>query len=249
MKLDFYYWSYQCPINHEMLNLLSLYKRKVNITIYDISYHPELAKEKKIFFPTLTVVNSNKRYFSPLNTNFMETLCQGKLPIEELYFPQLATIEYTGKIVPLTPDNYCLAEACTARRSQDNRVKKQCFLRQSGLDICGFLNLDKSDVLLGGVEYMPSVLVPYDIPKDERTAFITCIYLSSDLYDYKSTPLRRLEEYLHGKYDKVLVISDEKGTFPNGDKAFFEKNGYSDDGIVSYEKEYCTLHLMSKNLL
>lgn len=249
MKLDFYYWSYQCPINNEMLNILSLYKEKINISTHDISHHSELAKEKKIFFPTLTVINSSWRYFSPLNINFMEALCQGELPMEKPFVPKLATMEYTGRIVPLTPDNYQLAEACTARHNQGNCIKKQCFLLQSGLDICGFLNLDNSNALLGGVEYLPSILVPFDIPKELRTAFITCIYLSSDRYDYKSAPLRSLEEYLKGNYDKILVISDEKGIFPNGDMAFFKKNGYLDNGIISQEKDYCTLHLMSKNIL
>lgn len=99
-----------------------------------------------------------------------------------------------------------------------------------------------------GVEFMPSLLVPYEIPKDKKTAFITCVYLSDDKYDYKSAPLRKLEEYLRSTYDRVLVISDETGVFPNGNKAFFEKNGYTDNGIISHEEGYCTLHLMSKSL-
>lgn len=36
--------------------------------------------------------------------------------------------------------------------------------------------------------------------------------------------------------------------FPNGYKEFFERNGYSDDGVISVEQGYCELHLMSKEL-
>lgn len=82
---------------------------------------------------------------------------------------------------------------------------------------------------------MPSILVPYAIPKDKKAAFITCVYLSSDQYDYKSVPLRQLEKYLCDTYNKILVISDE--------------NGYVDNGVISREENYCTLHLMSKSLL
>jgi len=52
----------------------------------------------------------------------------------------------------------------------------------------------------------------------------------------------------------VLLINDERnamlkiGVFPNGDMAFFKRNGYSDMGIVAKEEGYCTLHMMSKNL-
>ena len=110
----------------------------------------------------------------------------------------------------------------------------------------GFMNLSGNH-LLGGVEFVPSNLVPYDIPRSEETAFITCIYLSNEDYDYKSAPLIALEDYLKNKYKKVLVISDEIGVFPNGNLDFFLKNNYKDQAIV-FEDDYCKLHLMSKIL-
>ena len=67
-------------------------------------------------------------------------------------------------------------------------------------------------------------------------------------YDYKSAPLLKLEAHLKQAYEKVYVITDEEGTFPNGDMDFFIRNGYTDDGLVSSENRYCKLHLMSKNL-
>ena len=101
--------------------------------------------------------------------------------------------------------------------------------------------------LLGGAEFVPSKLVPYDIPKNENTAFITCVYLSNKEYDYKSAPLQALENYLKNNYKKVVVISDEIGVCPNGNLDFFLKNNYTDEGVI-FEDSYCKLHLMSKVL-
>lgn len=72
MKLDFYYWSYQCPLNNEMLKLLEEYKGSLDINIYDISEKQILAKEQHMFFPTLIVVNGTNRYFSPLKRQFLD---------------------------------------------------------------------------------------------------------------------------------------------------------------------------------
>lgn len=74
MKLDFYYWSYQCPLNNEMLKLLEEYKDSLDINIYDINENQMLAKEQHMFFPTLIVVNNQYRYFSPLRRHFLNQL-------------------------------------------------------------------------------------------------------------------------------------------------------------------------------
>lgn len=134
MKIEFYYWDMQCPINNEMLRLLEKYSKYFEITLYNVKDNFEIAKKQRLFFPTLTVVNGVNRYFSPI----------------------------------------------------------------------------------------------------------------SDKYDYKSAPLKALEEYLKDKYSKIIAISDEVGTFPNGDLKWFLDNGFRDEGVISYEPGYCRLHLVSK---
>lgn len=67
--------------------------------------------------------------------------------------------------------------------------------------------------------------VPYAIPRDARKAFLTCVYLSDEAFDYKTTPLNALEAYLGERYESALVISDETGVFPNGDLTFFLLRG------------------------
>ncbi len=85
-------------------------------------------------------------------------------------------------------------------------------------------------------------------PKSDKVAFLTCAYLSSKKYDYKTAPLKILENFLKGKFDKLIAISDDRGNFPNGDLEWFLKNGFSDEYVISVEPNYCKLHLVSKNL-
>ena len=72
MVLDFYYFSYQCPLNDNMIRLLNEYRDKIDINLYDISNNHLLAGEMKMFFPTLIVLDKKKRYYSPLRKSFLE---------------------------------------------------------------------------------------------------------------------------------------------------------------------------------
>lgn len=245
MKLDFYYWNYMCPLNHEMIQLLKEYRSQLEISFHDITDNRQLAKEMRMFYPTLTVINETHRHYSPLTRSFLDSLCTGIIPQELPYRPVSGEKEYIGSIVAITPENYSTAGCCTGKNCPENCRKKLSSPQYNHMPVLGFMNTDECG-LLGGVEYMPSLLVPYHIPRDQTTAFITCIYLSDPKYDYKSPCLRTLEKYLSGKYQKIIVISDETGVFPNGDLHFFLKNGYGDCGIVAWEKDYCTLHLMEK---
>lgn len=246
MKIDFYYWSCQCPLNHEMLGLLAEYRDRFEIFLHDITGNPELAGRMEMFYPTLTVVEEEYRFYSPLNRAFLDSLQNEVIPCESPYLPQFSAMEKVGEIVPITAENYPIAGACTGRGCPAGCERKIQFLRECGLPVYGFMNLRDGE-LLGGAEFLPSLLVPYDIPKDDKTAFLTCIYRSDPDYDYKSAPLRALEEFLTGEYERTVVISDEAGVFPNGNLAFFERNGYRDCGIVAHD-HYCTLHLMEKPL-
>ena len=246
MKIDFYYWRNMCPISVEILDLIHRYKSKVNINTYEISNDLSTCKNKKILFPFLTVINDFNRYYAPIDKKFMEEVISGIIPVEKPYIPKLGTESVTKTIRPITKDNYNIASQCTSRINCvgcSNKIKMYNSINE---DIYGFMNLSGNH-LLGGVEFVPSNLVPYDIPRSEDTAFITCIYLSNEDYDYKSAPLMALENYLKNKYKKVLVISDEIGIFPNGNLDFFLKNNYKDQAIV-FEDDYCKLHLMSKIL-
>lgn len=245
MKIDFYYWDMQCPLNNEMLKLLEKYNKHFDITLYNVKDDFEIARQQGLFFPTLTVVNGVKRYFSPISEKFFNSLLNNQYPEEKPYIIKHGREKYTGEIIPLTEKNIEVAGTCTGRNCFESSQKKLAFLKGCCVDVLGFINVE-GNTLLGGVEYVPSKIVPYDIPKSEDIAFLTCVYLSSDRYDYKSAPLKALEEYLKDKYSKIIAISDEVGTFPNGDLEWFLDNGFRDEGIISYEPGYCRLHLVSK---
>lgn len=247
MKIDFYYWNAMCPLNLEMLSLIDEYNSRIDIHTYDISDRPDLAKKLKMYYPTLTVVDERFRFFSPIRRNFFESVCKEELPKEVPFRPALGRQPYCGTILPITGENYSIAGRCVGHPDCKGCRSKTEYLKKAGLSVFGFMNTQDGE-LLGGVEYIPSLLVPYPIPHHDRTAFITCVYLSDKTYDYKAAPLAELEQYLTGQYNRLLVISDEKGTFPNGDLEFFLQHGYTDLGITAEEGEYCRLHLLEKYL-
>ena len=125
--------------------------------------------------------------------------------------------------------------------------EKAAFLCSCGVSRFGLLHRIDGNVV-GGVEWLPSLKVPYPIPRDAHTAFLTCVYHSSEQADYKSWPLKQLEAELKKSYQRILVISDELGTFPNGPMQWFINHGYRDLGLLQELEGYARLHLMEKVL-
>lgn len=248
MKLDFYYFSYQCPLNDNMIQLLDEYKDKIDIHLYDISNNCSLAAKMDIFFPTLIVLDEKRRYYSPLRKNFMEQVYRGIYPEEQPFLPETSELTVTKIIEPLKTENVEVACGCCGNKTESNCRRKQEFLERLKQDIYGFIHKDMDGNLIGGAEYLPAQYIPYNVPHDRDTAFITCVYMSDTESDFKSAPLKALEEYLKKTYKKVIAISDEIGIFPNGNLNFFIRNGYQDEGIIFDDPKYCRLHLMSKSL-
>lgn len=161
----------------------------------------------------VTILNGQRRYYSPLRSSFLEQAASGIYPDELPYLPKLSSNAVTKQIVPLTNENIRLACDCCGFPTDTSCAEKERFLRSCGQEIYGFLHTDERGNLLGGAEYLPSMLVPYDIPHSEDAAFITCVYLSDAEYDYKSAPIKALEQYLRKTYARVFAVTDEKGVF------------------------------------
>lgn len=248
MKLDFYYFSYQCPLNDNMLQLLDEYRDKIEIHLHDIANNCSLAAKMNIFFPTLTMLDGEKRYYSPLKKSFLELVSKGIYPEESPFLPTISELTVAEIIEPLKIQNIEVACACCGNKTENNCLKKQEFLKKYKQDVYGFIHKDMKGNLIGGAEYLPAEFIPYNIPHDKNTAFITCVYMSDSEFDYKSAPLKALEEYLKKDYEKIIAISDENGIFPNGNLKFFINNGYQDEGIIFTDTKYCRLHLVSKLL-
>lgn len=247
-KIDFYYWGYQCPINSEILNLLDEFKDRFDISTYNIEKDFDLAKKQKMFFPFLTVVDGSERYKAPIHRNFLDKLFNGEKNVELPYIIEHGTKLYKANIIPLTKNNISLVSSkCTLANSCEFCIKKADFLSKYCDEVFGFINVEDEKVL-GGVEYVPTTIVPYDIPKSDDFAFLTCLYHSSTEYDYKHYPFIELEKYLKNKYRRIFAITDEVGTFPNGDLKWFLDHGFIDEGVIAIEENYCKLHLVYKDL-
>ena len=249
MKLDFYYYSYQCPLNDDIVQLLNEYEDKLDICYHDIANDFRTAKEIKMFFPTLVVLDNKKRYYSPIRRTFLEQVVIGEYPEEKPYLPSLSRKVVTKYIEPINRNNVGIACDCCGNKTQRNWCKKAQFLMINMVEPYGFIHKDEAGCLIGGAEYLPAAIVPYDIPHDSKTAFITCVYMSDSEYDYKTAPLQALENHLYGQYSRVIAITDEKGVFPNGDLRFFIRNGYRDEGIIFEDTSYCSLPLVSKQFV
>jgi hypothetical protein len=247
MEIEFYYWGVQCPLILSQLRLLEQFKSLLSIRTFDITHDFETAKRLRMFFPFLFVINDNVRHFSPVRKEFLEELVIGKIPSELPYRVALSRDPYESEISPITEESVSLAGRCTGRDCPSDCHEKYQHFMGYGVTTLGFINTENGR-LLGGAEYAPSQVVPYDIPRSEDTAFITCVYLSSERFDYKSAPLKRLEALLSIRYKKAIAVTDENGVFPNGDMVFFQKNGYRDLGILSIEPGLYRLHLVEKIL-
>lgn len=249
MKIDFYHWGIQCPVIYESIELLKSYKDQVDVHFFDISQDYNLAKNQKIYFPFLTVFNDEKRWLGPLKANVLDAFISGETLEEKPYVIDQGTRVFTGDLVKLNQETMDLVrEGCTLSNCQKSCQKKKEFLKEIGDGLYGILNLENGKVV-GGVEYLPSLKVPYPVPKGEKIAFLTCIYHSSSLFDYKSAALHELETQLMDQYDEMIAITDEVGTFPNGNLHWFTKNGFRDLGVISTEDQYCKHHLVSKTIL
>lgn len=248
MRLDFYYFSYQCPLNENMIRLLEEYRDKIDICLHDVSHDFELAQNMSMFYPTLIVLDEHKRYYSPLRRSFLEQVAAGTYPAEKPFLPPLSGKAVIKRVQPLVPENIALACDCCGDRTESNCIRKKEFLASFDQKVYGYIHVDESGKLIGGAEYLPSVVIPYAIPRNEKTAFITCVYMSDSEFDYKTAPLKALESYLSQFYRELLAITDVNGIFPNGDIGFFIQNGYCDRGVVFRDPDYCSLHLVSKKL-
>lgn len=154
MKLDFYYYSYQCPLNDDMVQLLNEYKDKLDICYHDIANDFRIAKEMKMFFPTLVVLDNKKRYYSPIRRSFLEQVVIGEYPEEKPYLPSLSRKAVTKYIEPINRNNVGIACDCCGNKTKSNWCKKAQFLMTNMAEPYGFIHKDEAGCLIGGAEYL-----------------------------------------------------------------------------------------------
>ncbi|BCN30262.1 hypothetical protein [Anaeromicropila herbilytica] len=253
LKIDFYYWNTQCPINYEMKYLLdSLDSKSYTVNCIDVTNRPSLAKEINLYFPFIFLINDTIRWHSPLSIEQLTQFEKGIVPKEKPYLITQSANIFEGTLVELNKQTiHNVRHTCTMTDCKKSCEMKGDFLSNNISDFdsnfFGYLHF-KGDALVGGVEYLPSLAVPYSIPKSTDIAFLSCLYRSSSEYDYKAYPLKALEDKLSNQYIKIVAITGETGVFPNGDLNWFLNQGYADEGVLCIEKDYAILHLVSKKL-
>lgn len=256
MVIDFYYWGMQCPynmINKEVLKSIQL-EEKININYYDISKNEELTKKMNLFSPTLTVFDNKVRWSGPITTKLIKDFISGQTPQRKPYKVEIGKEIVRGKI------RYLTSETCrdVLGVCSPNNCKSSCLEKGRWVEnITNKYNLKNLGVLhfwdnrcVGGAEFIPSLEVPYNIPKDKDSAFLTCLYLSDTTYDYKSYPLEVLEnELVKIDYKNIQVVASEDVAFPNGPLDWFIEKGYEDMGVLYYERNDGAIqHLLRKEI-
>ena len=243
MKLSFYYWGMQCPLHSKILRLLDAYENRLEISRVDITGQPDVAWAQRMFFPMLTVVDNTRRYFSPLNRDFLESVCRGNLPEEEPYRPTLGGLPVNGQLEPLTEQNICLAAQCTG--CQNLGREKADWLRNQG--ITGDIRIvnRQGNRLLGVQSLFPAPSYPMMCPSGPIPPFSPACMVRRQII--QSGPLCALEQMLRQDYRRLIAVTDEDGVFPNGNLAVFLRNGYQDLGCIRQEPGYCRLHLWKRS--
>jgi hypothetical protein len=94
-------------------------------------------------------------------------------------------------------------------------------------NVLGFIAYH-NDQVVGAVEFLPAVLVPYPIPeKAPGVAFITCLYSLENGSAYRGQVLESLVEYLQETACwEVQVITGKRTPYPSEPENFFTQFGF-----------------------
>lgn len=167
-----------------------------DVTCIDITGQEKLAFEKQLYYPFLTIFNQQLHWYGPVTAAVLKGVRDGAITREKPYVIEQSYEEKRGELLPLTSETLALtAKGCTLCADCAQMKKKSDFLSSCGLTTFGFIHQLEGQIV-GGVEWMPSLQVPYPIPKDAHTAFLTCVYHSSEEADYKAWPLQCMEKEL-----------------------------------------------------
>ena len=171
MKITFYHWGAQCPIIVEMLALFHK-DRMDTVTCIDFTKREDIALQKQLYYPFLTVFDDTIPWYGPVNAEILEAVRNKKLTKEEPFLLSQSNHEAIGELIPLTKDTIQLAgQGCTLCEQHGQMEKKAAFLCSCGVShFCLLHRIDGN--VVGGVEWLPSLRVPYPIPRDAHTAFL-----------------------------------------------------------------------------
>lgn len=228
----------QCPWYRWVIDQAKQAARKLGAEadVRDVMAYPELAEKHRMFFPFMTIIDGKTRGTAPMGAETLIRLAK-EIPEPKPTSP-VTHGEKVGRCVVqgLTPDNIkatiplCIAEVQPIA-DREKVLWAEEMLNRSGCSLLGFIAF-QGDEAKGVVEYLPSNLVPYPLPKkDPSIAFITCIYPTEPDVDYKSPVLERLLDHLREEgYRELQVIAGRRTPYPNGPVPFFQRHGFVELG-------------------
>lgn len=255
--INFYYWGVQCPYNHVNIKILKEIEKEYSLKInyIDITNRPDLAKEINLYSPTLTVFDNKLRWTGPISKDLIVKYIDGNIKKRKPYIVKSENVTVKGTLKFLIPNicedikGLCCPSSCNSSSGMKGRWISN-IMNKYELEHLGILHYSNGQCV-GGAEFIPSLEVPYNIPKGKEIAFLTCVYASDPKYDFKSYPLEILEEELKKLgYTKIYAIASEEVAFPNGPLEWFIMKGYKDLKRLYFEEnDSAYQHLIEKELL
>jgi len=226
-EIRVYYFDGQCPWNQAALlqarsaaNVLGLRMIELNLT--------EVGSDRPVYFP-FSLVHNNHKIAGPVPSEFIVEIVKGLRPVAK----QSETVDKPSrKCDNLSPySRESLRDACnvcTNGTGRGTEEKVNWYNRFRGEDrIFGFVSYVKKRPV-AFCEVIPSSSSPYSIPKNDRTAFITCIYSSpAEPYDFRGELIDEvIAESNRRGYERIEVLSGVRSPFPNGPTRLFESKGF-----------------------
>jgi len=225
-----YYFDDQCPWNQLGLLQARSAARVLGLKLTELNLI-EASSDYSVFFP-FSLVHGNFRIAGPVPSSFIVEIVTGMRKVVQ----QNETVaKPPGKCDRLRPySRESLRDACnicTNWTGRGTEEKINWYRRFRDEDkIFGFVSyVNERPVAL--CEMIPSSFSPYSIPKDNSTAFITCVYNSPDEpFDFRGELIDEvIAESRRRKYKRIEVLSGIRSPFPNGPASFFESKGFFGD--------------------
>lgn len=192
----------------------------------------EASSDNPVFFP-FSLVHGNFMIAGLVPSGFIVEIVTGMRTAAQ---QNETVVKPPGKCDSLRPySRESLRDTCnicTNGTGRGTEEKINWYRRSRGEDkVSGFVSY-ASERPVAFCEMIPSSSSPYSIPKDDSTAFISCIYNSP----YKPFDFRGelIDEVIavskRRKYKRIEVLSGVRSQFPNGPARFFGSKDFFGDG-------------------
>ncbi len=230
--VNFYFWGEQCLWKPWMGEQARMVARELEVPLQEIDLDPkpQLAEEKRIFFPgTVEIMGFKIPYPGTAEQMLLAFERKGPLPgnlrVRKLPAGAPERIEKLGENLQQT------ARFCAAGENSEARQKKKDWLEKRippGLKAPGYVAFNGQKPV-GVVEFVQGKKCPYPLPKKgEDDLFITCIYGSSEVgIDYRGYLIEFLAQQARAfGYGSLSVVAGEKTPHPNGPVQLFQEKGF-----------------------